>query len=200
MLGIERKLVGRKMDLEKLQTQTEILIDDVIKQADLKKGQIFVLGLSSSEVNGGLIGHNSSAEIGQVIVKTIYDKLTAIGVRLAVQGCEHLNRAVLVERDLADQKELEIVSVVPQLNAGGSGQVAAYALFQDPVEVEYITAQAGLDIGDTAIGMHVKHVQIPFRPIMRELGGAHVTALKSRPKLIGGPRASYDVVDAFRQG
>jgi uncharacterized protein (TIGR01440 family) len=89
---------------------------------------------------------------------------------------------------------------VPQLNAGGSGQVAAYALFQDPVEVEYITAQAGLDIGDTAIGMHVKHVQIPFRPIMRELGGAHVTALKSRPKLIGGPRASYDVVDAFRQG
>ncbi len=83
---------------------------------------------------------------------------------------------------------------------GGSGQVAAYALFQDPVEVEYITAQAGLDIGDTAIGMHVKHVQIPFRPIMRELGGAHVTALKSRPKLIGGPRASYDVDDAFRQG
>lgn len=107
------------MDLEKLQTQTEILIDDVIKQADLKKGQIFVLGLSSSEVNGGLIGHNSSAEIGQVIVKTIYDKLTAIGVRLAVQGCEHLNRALLVERDLADQKDLEIVSVVPQLNAGG---------------------------------------------------------------------------------
>ena len=188
------------MDLEKLQAQTEHLIEDVIKQADLKKGQLFVLGLSSSEVNGGVIGQHSSAEIGQVVVKVIYDKLTAIGVHLAVQGCEHLNRALLVERDLAEQKDLEIVSVVPQLNAGGSGQVAAYDLFNDPVEVEHIIAQAGLDIGDTAIGMHVKHVQIPFRPIMRELGGAHVTALKSRPKLIGGPRASYDKVDTFRQG
>jgi uncharacterized protein (TIGR01440 family) len=92
------------MDLEKLQAQTEHLIEDVIKQADLKKGQLFVLGLSSSEVNGGVIGQHSSAEIGQVVVKAIYDKLTAIGVHLAVQGCEHLNRALLVERDLAEQK------------------------------------------------------------------------------------------------
>lgn len=187
------------MDLQRLQTETETLITDVIKQSDLKEGQIFVLGLSSSEVNGGLIGHQSSAEIGQVIVGVIYDALTAIGVHLAVQACEHLNRALLVERRLADDKGLDIVSVVPQLHAGGSAQVAAYALFDDPVEVEFITAQVGLDIGDTAIGMHVKHVQIPFRPILRELGGAHVTALKSRPKLIGGPRATYDTVDLFRQ-
>lgn len=187
------------MDLQRLQTETETLITDVIKQSDLKEGQIFVLGLSSSEVNGGLIGHQSSAEIGQVIVGVIYDALTAIGVHLAVQACEHLNRALLVERRLADDKGLDIVSVVPQLHAGGSAQVAAYALFDDPVEVEFITAQVGLDIGDTAIGMHVKHVQIPFRPILRELGGAHVTALKSRPKLIGGPRATYDTVDVFRQ-
>lgn len=187
------------MDLQRLQTETETLITDVIKQSDLKEGQIFVLGLSSSEVNGGLIGHQSSAEIGQVIVGVIYDALTAIGVHLAVQACEHLNRALLVERRLADDKGLDIVSVVPQLHAGGSAQVAAYALFDDPVEVEFITAQVGLDIGDTAIGMHVKHVQIPFRPILRELGGAHVTALKSRPKLIGGPRATYETVDVFRQ-
>ncbi|MDR1606286.1 MAG: TIGR01440 family protein [Streptococcaceae bacterium] len=186
------------MDLVALQQATQEVIDDVVEQAQLKKGQIFVLGLSSSEVNGGVIGHKSSAEIGQVIVQTIYDKVTEIGAHLAVQGCEHLNRALLVERDLAEDKGLEIVSVVPQLHAGGSGQVAAYALFQDPVEVEQITAQAGLDIGDTSIGMHVKHVQIPIRPVRRELGGAHVTALKSRPKLIGGPRARYEAVDTFR--
>lgn len=186
------------MDLTTLKSETETLMADVAQQADLKKGQVFVLGLSSSEVNGGVIGHQSSAEIGEVIVKVIYDHLTALGVHLAVQACEHLNRALLVERDLAEAKDLDIVSVVPQLHAGGSAQVAAYALFNDPVEVEFITAQAGLDIGDTAIGMHVKHVQIPFRPILRELGGAHVTALKSRPKLIGGPRASYEAVDTFR--
>jgi uncharacterized protein (TIGR01440 family) len=187
------------MDLAELKQATELLIQDVVEKTDLKKGQIFVLGLSSSEVNGGMIGHKSSAEIGQVIVKVIYDKVTEIGAYLAVQGCEHLNRALLVERDLADSKSLEIVSVLPQLQAGGSGQVAAYALFHDPVEVEHLVAQAGLDIGDTAIGMHVKHVQIPIRPILRELGGAHVTALKSRPKLIGGPRASYEAVDVFRE-
>ncbi|GFH40116.1 TIGR01440 family protein [Pseudolactococcus insecticola] len=187
------------MDLSAIQTETARLISDVITQTGLKKGQIFVLGLSSSEVNGGVIGHNSSAEIGQVVVKAIYEAITAVGAHLAVQGCEHLNRALLVERDLADAKDLEIVSVIPQLHAGGSGQVAAYALFSDPVEVEHITAQAGLDIGDTSIGMHVKHVQIPIRPIIRELGGAHVTALKSRPKLIGGPRATYESVDTFRE-
>ena len=187
------------MELTELKYQTAQLIDDVLQQAAVKKGQIFVLGLSSSEVNGGVIGHKSSAEIGQVIVKVIYDKLSEIGAFLAVQGCEHLNRALLVERELAEAKGLEIVSVIPQLHAGGSGQVAAYALFHDPVEVEHITAQVGLDIGDTAIGMHIKHVQIPFRPILRELGGAHVTALKSRPKLIGGPRASYQATDVFRE-
>jgi len=179
------------MDLNKLKIQTKELITDVLEKTNIKSGQIFVLGLSSSEVNGGLIGQASSAEIGQVIVGVIYKALTGKGIYLAVQACEHLNRALLVERELAEKKELEIVSVIPQLHAGGSGQVAAYQLFDDPVEVEQITAYAGLDIGDTAIGMHIKHVQIPVRPSIRELGGAHVTALKSRPKLIGGERAKY---------
>ena len=113
------------------------------------------------------------------------------GIYLAVQACEHLNRALLIEEELAEKKDWEIVSVIPQLHAGGSGQVAAYQLFKSPVEVEHIVANVGLDIGDTSIGMHVKHVQNPVRPILRELGGAHVTALKSRPKLIGGERARY---------
>ena len=179
------------MDLEKLKQDTQKIIDDVLEQANLKTGQIFVLGLSSSEVNGGLIGHASSAEIGEVIVTTIHQTLTARGIYLAVQGCEHLNRALLIEQELADKKNWDTVSVIPQLHAGGSGQVAAYKLFKNPVEVEHIIAQAGLDIGDTSIGMHIKHVQIPVRPQLKTLGSAHVTALKSRPKLIGGERARY---------
>lgn len=179
------------MDLEKLKKDTQVIIDDVIKQTEIKAGQVFVLGLSSSEVNGGLIGYASSSEIGQIIVSVIHKTLSDKGIYLAVQACEHLNRALLIEEELAEKKDWEIVSVIPQLHAGGSGQVAAYQLFKSPVEVEHIVANAGLDIGDTSIGMHVKHVQIPVRPILRELGGAHVTALKSRPKLIGGERARY---------
>ncbi|WP_081165232.1 TIGR01440 family protein [Lactococcus garvieae] len=179
------------MDLTQIKEDTKIIIEDVIEKTGVQAGQIFVLGLSSSEVNGGIIGKNSSAEIGEVIVTTIYEALNKRGVYLAVQACEHLNRALLIEQELADKKDLEVVSVIPQLHAGGSGQVAAYKLFKKPVEVEHIIAHAGLDIGDTAIGMHVKHVQIPIRPVLKELGGAHVTALKSRPKLIGGVRAAY---------
>ena len=180
------------MDLQKIKADTQRIIDDVLAQSNIKAGQLFVLGLSSSEVNGGLIGHASSAEIGQVIVKTILSALTEKNIYLAVQGCEHINRALVLERAAAEKFGYEEVSVVPQLHAGGSGQVAAYQLFKDPVEVEHITAFAGLDIGDTSIGMHVKHVQIPIRTVLKELGGAHVTALKSRPKLIGGIRARYE--------
>lgn len=179
------------MDLRVLAEQTREIVEDIIERSGISEGQVFVLGLSSSEVAGGVIGQNSSLEIGQVIVKTILDLLTARGIYLAVQGCEHLNRALVVERDLAEKKDLEIVNVLPTLHAGGAGQLAAFDYMTDPVEVEFITAQAGIDIGDTAIGMHIKHVQVPLRPIRRELGAAHVTALTSRPKLIGGARASY---------
>lgn len=179
------------MNLEELQRQTQQLLLDILEKSQIKRGQIFVLGLSSSEVAGGQIGQASSLEIGEIIVKTLLDELNERGIYLAVQGCEHLNRALVVERELAEQKDLEIVNVLPSLHAGGSGQMAAFKYMNDPVEVEFITAQAGIDIGDTAIGMHIKHVQVPIRPQIRELGGAHVTALASRPKLIGGARASY---------
>lgn len=179
------------MWLNEIKAQTLEVLEDVLAKTNLQKGQILVLGLSSSEVCGGSIGQDSSREVGQVIVKTMLDILTPKGIYLAVQGCEHLNRALVVERELALIKELEIVHVLPSLHAGGSGQLAAFDYMTDPVEVEYIVAQAGLDIGDTAIGMHVKHVQVPVRPCLRQIGHAHVTALASRPKLIGGARASY---------
>lgn len=187
------------MDLAKIGAETRQIVLDVLDKAALVEGDIFVLGLSSSEVVGGHIGQNSSLEVGQVIVKTILDILEEKGIFLAVQGCEHLNRALVVERALADKKDLEVVNVLPTLHAGGSGQLAAFQYMKNPVEVEFIVARAGLDIGDTSIGMHVKHVQIPIRPILKELGAAHVTALASRPKLIGGARAAY-TEDKIRKG
>ena len=174
------------MELEQLKRETQEILLDLLSKSNLRQGQILVLGLSTSEVAGASIGKNSSLEIGQAVVKTILDTLTPKGIYLAVQGCEHLNRALVVERELAEKKDLEIVNVLPSLHAGGAGQLAAFSYMKDPVEVEFITAQAGLDIGDTSIGMHVKHVQVPVRPVLKELGGAHVTALASRPKLIGG--------------
>lgn len=179
------------MKLQEIKKQTEQIVKDVLKKSALESGDIFVLGLSSSEVIGGHIGKNSSQEVGEIIVKTILDILGPKKIHLAVQGCEHLNRALVVEKEVARVYQLEVVNVLPTLHAGGSGQLAAFKYMKNPVEVEFITAQAGLDIGDTAIGMHVKHVQIPIRPVLRELGKAHVTALASRPKLIGGSRAEY---------
>lgn len=179
------------MDFKNLVEDVQKIVADIIERSAIQKGQLFVLGLSSSEVLGGTIGQNSSQEIGEVIVKTLLDELGKSGIELAVQGCEHLNRALVVERDYALEKNLEIVNVLPSLHAGGSGQLAAFKFMKDPVEVEEVVAHAGIDIGDTAIGMHVKRVQVPLRPIQRELGGAHVTALASRPKLIGGARGQY---------
>lgn len=167
------------------------MVSDILFEANLSKGDIFVLGCSTSEVVGGHIGKNSSAEVGQWIIETLLAILEPKGIYLAVQGCEHLNRALVVERSIASTKDLEIVSVVPALHAGGACSVAAFDQFKDPVEVEHIVAQAGIDIGDTSIGMHIKHVQVPVRPKQNTLGAAHVTALRSRPKYIGGPRAEY---------
>lgn len=177
---------------EKIRQDVSTVVQEILTQGKLKKGDIFVLGCSTSEVMGGHIGKNSSQEVGEWIVATLKQLLDEKGIFLAVQGCEHLNRALVVEAELAEAKDLEIVAVRPQLHAGGACSVAAFKLFDSPVEVEHIVAKAGVDIGDTAIGMHVKHVQVPFRPSIKEIGAAHVTALTSRPKYIGGPRAIYD--------
>ncbi|BCK46943.1 TIGR01440 family protein [Streptococcus dysgalactiae subsp. equisimilis] len=179
------------MNLQDLEEQTRAIVSDIIERSAIKPGQVFVLGLSSSEIIGGRIGQQSSLEVGQVVVKSVLEELHKRGIHLAVQGCEHVNRALVVESQVAEEKQLEIVNVIPNLHAGGSGQVAAFRYMSDPVEVESIVAHAGLDIGDTSIGMHVKRVQVPLIPCQRELGAAHVTALASRPKLIGGARADY---------
>jgi len=182
------------IDIEKLRADLNVIVQDVLDAAKLHKGDLFVLGCSTSEVVGGRIGKNSNLDVGEAIIQTIIAKLKPEGIHLAVQGCEHINRSVVVEREVAEKKGFEIVNVVPALHAGGAGSIAAFKNFDDPVEVEHIVAQAGLDIGDTFIGMHVKFVQVPVRPSIKELGGAHVTALRSRAKYVGGPRANYDPI------
>lgn len=180
-----------KLSEKELKDQLTEIVNDILAEAHLKKGDLFVLGCSTSEVVGVHIGKNSSAEVGQWIIRTLKELLDPKEIALAVQGCEHLNRALVVERTVAEAKNFEIVSVVPALHAGGACSVAAFDQFNDPVEVEHVVGQAGIDIGDTSIGMHIKHVQVPVRPRLKTLGQAHVTALRSRPKYIGGPRANY---------
>lgn len=173
------------------QEQLTTGIQEYFEKASFKAGDIFVLGCSSSEILGGVIGQNSKLDVGEGIVSTLKEHLDKKGVYLAVQGCEHINRALVIEKEVAEAHDFEIVSVVPALHAGGAAAVAAFQLFTDPVVVEKIVARGGIDIGDTAIGMHVKHVQIPIRTTIKEIGEAHTTFLYSRSKLIGGARAVY---------
>lgn len=180
------------VDIEEIRQLTQRGLNELLEQAKLESGDLFVLGLSTSEVQGKMIGKHSNIEIGRTIVKTMLETLTPMGIHLAVQGCEHLNRALVVEKSVAKEKGFEIVNVFPQINAGGAGQIAAFENFDDPVEVEHVVANAGMDIGDTFIGMHVKFVQVPVRTSVKEIGQAHVTYLRSRPKYIGGPRAKYE--------
>lgn len=179
------------VDLNQIKQQTKQGLTELLEQAHLEAGDIFVLGLSTSEVRGGQIGEDSSIEIGRAIVTTILDTLQPLGIHLAVQGCQHLNRALVVEKAVAKEYGLEQVMVYPQIHAGGAGQIAAFENFKEPIEVEHIQANAGMDIGDTAIGMQVKFVQVPVRTSVKTIGQAHTTYLSSRPKYIGGPRAKY---------
>lgn len=179
------------MELEEIREQTINAVSDLIEKADLESGDILVLGGSTSEIMGGEIGKDSSLEIGQLVIGEVLKILDKKKINLAVQGCEHINRALVVEKEVAKANNLEIVSVIPALHAGGAMSLAAYQKMQNPVMVEHIVARAGIDIGDTEIGMHVKFVQVPLRLKEKHIGKARVTALKSRPKLIGGQRAIY---------
>ncbi|MBQ5472473.1 MAG: TIGR01440 family protein [Treponema sp.] len=173
---------------------TEIL-NTFLKEHPQKKGSIFVIGCSSSEVCGGKIGKDSSKETGEIIFKTANEILSKHGLFLACQCCEHLNRALVIEEECAQQFGYEPVCVVPWLHGGGSFATAAYRGFKNPVVVEHIKASAGLDIGDTLIGMHLKDVAVPVHPEHNTLGNAHIVAAWCRPKLIGGERAKYTVED-----
>ncbi len=174
-----------------IKAQTEAAINELAEKAQLKSGDLVVVGCSSSEVLGQHIGKGSSPETGKVIAETILNVLTEKGIYLAAQCCEHLNRALIIERSAAEKFMYDEVCVRPMPKAGGSFATAVYDSMSDPVAVEHVKAKAGLDIGNTLIGMHLKDVAVPLRLSVKKIGEAHVNAAYTRPKLIGGIRAQY---------
>lgn len=175
---------------DKIYEQTKAVIEEIYEKANLQKGNILVVGCSTSEVIGAKIGTNSSPEIAQVLFEALHTFAKEKGIYLAIQCCEHLNRAIIVEKEAVPFAEA--VNVVPQPKAGGSLATAAYQGFIDPVVVEEIKADAGIDIGSTLIGMHLKKVAVPVRLAHNTIGEAIIVAARTRPKFIGGVRAAYN--------
>lgn len=176
--------------MDELYASAKAAAAELCEKAKLTAGSIVVVGCSSSEIGGSKIGSNSSMEIAEQVFGGIYDALRERGIYLAAQCCEHLNRAIIIERDCphtADQ-----VNVIPQPKAGGSFATNAYRRFGNPIAVESIRADAGLDIGGTLIGMHLKPVAVPLRLSMDHIGSAMLLAARTRPKFVGGVRAVYD--------
>ena len=178
---------------EDITRQARTVVTELLEQANMKPGSLLVIGCSSSEMVGKRIGKGSSMEAAQAAFAGIYPVLQEQGIHLAVQCCEHLNRALILEREVAEKRGYEIVNVRPQPHAGGSFAVTAWNSFSDPVAVETIAAEAGIDIGGTLIGMHLRRVAVPVRTSEKQIGEAIVLCARTRPKYIGGPRAIYQV-------
>ncbi|KML33411.1 TIGR01440 family protein [Rossellomorea marisflavi] len=180
------------MDHIQLKQAFQTILQEFHDQVPLRKGQVLVIGCSTSEVMGEKIGTAGTIDTAELIYEELRKYADRSGVSLAFQCCEHLNRAIVIERETAEARGLDEVTVVPVRKAGGAMATHAYHRFQDPVIVEHIKADAGIDIGDTFIGMHLKHVAVPVRVSVRSLGHANVTLARTRPKLIGGNRAVYE--------
>lgn len=178
-------------DLEEIKNQVSQAVRQVIEAHPIQAGSIFVIGCSSSEIAGGVIGHASNEDIGKAVFQAANAVCQEKGLFLAAQCCEHLNRALVISADCAEKYGYEVVNVVPWLKGGGSFATAAYHGFEKPAVVEHIKAAAGLDIGSTLIGMHLKDVAVPLRLKENHIGNAYVTAAYTRPKYIGGERAKY---------
>lgn len=176
---------------EEITKQARTVVTELLEQANMKPGSLLVIGCSSSEMVGKRIGKGSSMEAALAAFAGIYPVLQEQGIHLAVQCCEHLNRALILEREVAEKRGYEIVNVMPQPHAGGSFAVTAWNAFSDPVAVETIAAEAGIDIGGTLIGMHLRRVAVPVRTSEKQIGEAIVLCARTRPKYIGGPRAVY---------
>ena len=176
---------------EEMKKQAAQAVNELIEIAGLSAGDLLVIGCSSSEMVGEKIGKGSSLDAARAVFETIYPILTERGIFLAAQCCEHLNRALIVERAYAESHGLEEVTVRPMPKAGGSFATMAYDSFEHPVAVESISANAGMDIGGTLIGMHLKRVAVPVRLSVSKIGEANILCARTRPKFIGGPRAVY---------
>ena len=176
---------------EEIRKSARAALLELLDVAALTPGQQVVIGCSSSEIMGQKIGKGSTPEAAKAVVDEILPILKARGLCLEAQCCEHLNRALIMERADAERFGYEIVCVRPRPKAGGSFATAVYEAMDDPVAVEFVKADAGLDIGNTMIGTHLKHVAVPLRLSVKTIGEAPVNAARTRPKLIGGSRAEY---------
>ena len=183
-----------QVELQTIKEQVTLVANRLLEVANLREGDVFVLGCSSSEICGGQIGKASSAEVGQTVIEALLPILKEKGLYLAVQGCEHINRALCVSRACARQYGLPEVMVVPWLRAGGPFAAHAYAHMDQAVMVEDLRGQAtlGMDIGGTLIGMHLRPVAVPIHTPLREIGEARVVMARTRPRYVGGPRARYE--------
>lgn len=178
--------------LQQIKRQAAQAAEALLAVARLVPGDIFVVGCSSSEVGGNQIGSHSSPEVGQAVFEGVLSVLKPNGIFLAAQCCEHLNRALVIEEAARRLYLLEAVNAIPQPKAGGSFATAAYAGLEQPVLVENVRAAAGMDIGGTLIGMHLKAVAVPVRLSLRQIGQAPLLCARTRPKFVGGVRAGYD--------
>lgn len=168
------------------------VVREFLEQAKLKQGNLVVIGCSTSEIAAHNIGSYSNAELGEAVFGAMYDVFQEAQIDVATQCCEHLNRALVMENEVAERFGYEIVNVIPMPKAGGSLSTAAWKIMEDPVAVERIQAHAGIDIGDTLIGMHLKSVAVPFRIEHPQIGSAHIVCARTRAKYVGGERAHYD--------
>lgn len=181
------------MDLNKLKDQSKKVLQELILKSKLNSGNIVVVGCSTSEVMGEEIGTCSNIDIAQKLFDGFVEVVNENGLFLAAQCCEHLNRAIVVEQQVADKLNLDIVNVIPVLKAGGAFSTVCWNNFKKPVVVETIKADCGIDIGGTLIGMHIKPTVVPVRTSIRNIGCANIVCARRRPKFIGGERAKYDL-------
>lgn len=180
--------------MEEMTKQARQAVKELLDQAKLRPGALLVIGCSSSEIVGTRIGKGSSMEAAQAVYQGIQPILQERGIKLAAQCCEHLNRALIMEREIAEAMHLELVNVRPVPDAGGAFATTVYEKMAHPVAVEHVKADAGLDIGGTLIGMHLKDVAVPVRLSLNKIGEANILCARTRPKYIGGPRAAYQEV------
>ena len=179
------------MNLETIRQEARAVAEELITTAQMKPGQILVVGCSSSEIHNSKLGTDSSQEIGQAVFEALYACTKEHGLYLAAQCCEHLNRSIVIEREAAKANGYQIVSAIPQPHAGGSWATNCWQRFNDPVLVEEVRAAAGMDIGGTLIGMHLRRVAVPVRLSMDHIGQAILLCARTRPPFIGGSRAVY---------
>ena len=189
MAGITYEIDDKSI-LEQIGSDAKRIAEELIEAAHLGKGQIVVVGCSTSETLGQKIGNHSVPQAGKAIFEALQGVFAPHGIYIAAQCCEHLNRAIIIEHEAIPNAD--IVNVVPQPKAGGSFATACYQTFKHPVALEHIKADAGIDIGGTLIGMHLKEVAVPLRLSQKTIGQASVIAARTRPKFIGGERATYD--------